>query len=78
MCIRDRFGVSTLKELSLNMKKPSLEEIDDEGVTGFHKQLIAQFGGKCAISEESVSYTHLDVYKRQSISYAKWASTLIL
>ena len=56
-----QFGVSTLKELSLNMKKPSLEEIDDEGVTGFHKQLIAQFGGKCAISEESLARYDLNI-----------------
>ncbi len=56
-----QFGVSTLKDLSLNMKKPSLEEIDDEGVTGFHKQLIAQFGGKCAISEESLARYDLNI-----------------
>lgn len=59
--ILDQFGVSTLKELSLNMKKPSLEEIDDEGVTGFHKQLIAQFGGKCAISEDSLARYDLNI-----------------
>ncbi len=56
-----QFGVSTLKELSLDMKKPSLEEIDGEGVTGFHKQLIAQFGGKCAISEESLARYDLNI-----------------
>lgn len=56
-----QFGVSTLKELSLNMKKPSLEEIDNEGVTGFHKQLIADIGGKCAISEESLARYDLNI-----------------
>lgn len=56
-----QFGVSTLKELSINMKKPSLEEIDDEGVTGFHKQLIADFGGKCAISEETLARYDLNI-----------------
>ena len=56
-----QFGVSTLKELSLDMKKPSLEEIDGEGVTGFHKHLIAQFGGKCAISEESLARYDLNI-----------------
>ncbi len=56
-----QFGVSNLQELSVNMKKPSLEEIDGEGVTGFHKQLITQFGGKCAISEESLARYDLNI-----------------
>lgn len=56
-----QFGVNTLKELSLNMKKPLLEEIDNEGVTGFHKQLIAEFGGKCAISEDSLARYDLNI-----------------
>jgi type I site-specific restriction-modification system R (restriction) subunit len=38
-----------------------LEKIDNEGVTGFHKQLIAQFGGKCAISEESLARYDLNI-----------------
>ena len=32
-----KFGVSDLREFSANMKKPSLEEIDGEGSTGFYK-----------------------------------------
>ena len=32
-----QFGVDNLRDLSANMKKPSLEEIDGEGVTGFFK-----------------------------------------
>jgi hypothetical protein len=56
-----QFGVNNLQELSLNMKKPSLEEIDGEGVTGFHKQLITQFGGKCAIGEESLARYDLNI-----------------
>ncbi|MGI6497287.1 MAG: DEAD/DEAH box helicase family protein [Oscillospiraceae bacterium] len=56
-----QFGVDNLRELSANMKKPSLEEIDGEGVTGFYKQLITQFGGKFAISEESLARYDLNI-----------------
>ncbi len=43
------------------MKKPSLEEIDGEGMTGFYKQIIAQFGGKCAISDEKLAQYDLNI-----------------
>ena len=33
-----QFGVEKLSDLAVNMKKPSLEEIDGEGGTGFNKQ----------------------------------------
>jgi hypothetical protein len=56
-----QFGVDNLRELSANMKKPSLEEIDGEGVTGFYKQLITQFGGKCVISEEALSRYDMNI-----------------
>jgi hypothetical protein len=56
-----QFGVDDLRELSLNMKKPLLEEIDGEGVTGFYKQLITQFRGKCAISEETLARYDLNI-----------------
>lgn len=56
-----QFGVSDLRELSANMKRPSLEEIDGEGITGFYKQLIAQFGVKCMISEETLSRYDLNI-----------------
>lgn len=56
-----QFGVSDLRELSTNMKRPSLEEIDGEGITGFYKQLIAQFGVKCMISEETLSRYDLNI-----------------
>jgi hypothetical protein len=36
-----QFGVDKLSDLAVNMKKPSLEEIDGEGMTGFYKQIIA-------------------------------------
>jgi len=56
-----KFGVSDLREFSANMKKPSLEEIDGEGSTGFYKQLIIQFGGKCAISEDTLARYDLNI-----------------
>lgn len=56
-----QFGVDDLRELSVNMKKPSLEEIDGEGVTGFYKQLITQFRSKCAISEETLACYDLNI-----------------
>lgn len=56
-----QFGVSDLRELSVNMKKPSLEEIDGEGITGFYKQLITQFGGKCSISEDKLARYDLNI-----------------
>lgn len=56
-----QFGVSDLRELSVDMKKPSLEEIDGEGVTGFYKHLIARFGGRCAISEETLARYDLNI-----------------
>lgn len=56
-----QFGVENLQELSANMKYPSLEEIDGEGVSGFYKQLILQFGDRCAISEEALSRYDLNI-----------------
>jgi hypothetical protein len=56
-----QFGVSDLRELSANMKRPLLEEMDGEGVTGFYKKLVAQFGGKCAISEETLARYDLNI-----------------
>ena len=56
-----QFGVDKLSDLAVNMKKPSLEEIDGEGVTGFYKQLITQFGGKCSISEETLARYDLNI-----------------
>ena len=56
-----QFDVSDLRELSVNMKKPSLEEIDGEGITGFYKQLITQFAGKCAISEDKLARYDLNI-----------------
>ncbi|NLN83074.1 MAG: hypothetical protein GX138_01780 [Firmicutes bacterium] len=56
-----QFGVSGFKELSANMKKPSLEEIDGEGVTGFHKQLVLLFGDKCLISNEQLARYDINI-----------------
>ncbi|MFA5498904.1 MAG: DEAD/DEAH box helicase family protein [Candidatus Cloacimonadia bacterium] len=56
-----QFGVDDLQMLSKDMKKPSLEEIDSEGVTGFYKQLITQFGGTCTIREETLARYDLNI-----------------
>lgn len=56
-----QFGVNKLSDLAVNMKKPSLEEIDGEGVTGFYKQLVAQFSGKCSISDEKLAQYDLNI-----------------
>ena len=39
----NQFGVLSFKELAAELKKPAFEEIDNEGVTGFYKQIISQF-----------------------------------
>ena len=59
--ILSQFGASSLIELSVNMKNPSLEEIDDEGVTGFHKQLVLLFGDKCLLSKENLARYDLNI-----------------
>lgn len=56
-----QFGVDSLRDLAVNMKKPSMEEIDGEGITGFYKQLIIHFAGKCAISEDKLASYDLNI-----------------
>lgn len=56
-----QFGVDDFRDLSVNMKRPSLEEIDGEGVTGFHKQLIAQFSGRGTIGDEALGRYDLNI-----------------
>ncbi len=55
------FGVDDFRELSTSLKNPSLEEMDGEGITGFHKQLITQLGSKCAISEDILARYDLNI-----------------
>ena len=59
--ILTRFGVESFDELAANMKKPSLEVIDAEGMTGFYKQLILEFGAKCALIEEWLAQYDLNI-----------------
>lgn len=73
-----QFGVEKLSDLAVNMKKPSLEEIDGEGVTGFYKQLIAQFGGKCAISEEALARYDLNIVSHMRKINDKRTEPLVL
>lgn len=56
-----QFGATDFKDLSSNMKAPSLEEIDGEGVTGFYKHLIRMFGEKSAISETKLAEYDLNI-----------------
>lgn len=56
-----QFGAGSLKDLSANMKKPSLEEIDSEGVTGFYKHLVRMFGEYSVISETKLAEYDLNI-----------------
>ena len=50
-----QFSVSSFKELAAELKKPAFEEIDNEGVTGFYKQIVSQLGTKCKIPQEKLA-----------------------
>ncbi len=56
-----QFGVDDFRDLSTSLKRPSLEEIDGEGVTGFYKQLTTQFSGRCTISDEALARYDLNI-----------------
>lgn len=56
-----QFGADNFKDLSVNMKKPSLEEIDSEGVTGFYKQLVRMFDEYSTISERKLAEYDLNI-----------------
>jgi len=73
-----QFGVDNLRDLSANMKKPLLEEIDGEGATGFYKQLITQFGGKCAISEDVLARYDLNIVSHMRKINDKRTEPLVL
>ncbi len=73
-----QFGVDNLRDLSVNMKKPSLEEIDGEGVTGFYKQLITQFSGKCTISEDALARYDLNIVSHMRIINDKRDEPVVL
>ena len=56
MCIRDRYEVSQAAYLAYEASQP---------VTGTASKGAALFRKKAAAEAKTVSYTHLDVYKRQ-------------
>lgn len=56
-----QFGAENFKDLSANMKGPSLEEIDSEGVTGFYKHLIRMFGEYSTIPEIKLAEYDLNI-----------------
>jgi hypothetical protein len=47
--------------LATELKKPAFEEIDNEGVTGFYKQIVSQFSTKCKISQEKLAEYDLNI-----------------
>ena len=73
-----RFGVDDLRELSLNLKNPLLEEIDGEGVTGFYKQLIIQLAGRCVIREETLARYDLNIVSHIRKINRKRAEPMVL
>jgi len=56
-----QFGVGDLEELSQNLKDPSLEKIDSEGVTGFYTKLVSLLSDRCTISEDRLSQYDLNI-----------------
>lgn len=51
-----QFGVCDFKELASALEKNSeLEKVDEEGVTGFYKQLIISFAHKMRISKDTLA-----------------------
>ncbi|MDR3585278.1 MAG: DEAD/DEAH box helicase family protein [Desulfosporosinus sp.] len=56
-----QFGAENFKDISANMKKPTLEEIDTEGVTGFYKHLIRMFGDRMSIEAVRLSQYDLNI-----------------
>lgn len=59
-----QFGAENFKDLSANMKKPSLEEIDSEGVTGFYRHLIRMFGDKMTIDGVRLAQYDLNIVEQ--------------
>lgn len=56
-----QFGAENFQELSADMKKPFLVEIDSEGVTGFYKQLVRMFGENSTIPEIKLAEYDLNI-----------------
>ena len=64
MCIRDRLKVCPKFVTSLAGFSP-------KQTTTINKDSVLQ-AARQAYARESVSYTHLDVYKRQALHHASW------
>lgn len=73
-----KFGAANFKELSANMKTTSFEEVDSEGVTGFHKQLIALFGDKCMVSNDKLARYDLNIVSHMKKINEKRDEPLVL
>ena len=60
MCIRDRYLNDRLGTLAIDADAIKGFGVDNCVVTG-----VTLSGGVLSVTADSVSYTHLDVYKRQ-------------
>ena len=56
-----QFGADSFKALADNLKNPSLELIDEEGVTGFHKHIVHQRYDRLLISERKLAEYDLNI-----------------
>ncbi len=56
-----QFGAEDFKDLASSLKNPKLEEIDEEGVTGFYHELIKIFSDKTSISITKLSEYDLNI-----------------
>ena len=54
MCIRDRMGNALIHKA-------------DNSAFNYYKKFVANYRGNLFVKDASVSYTHLDVYKRQQL-----------
>lgn len=56
-----QFGVSRFQDLAADLKKPALEEIDNEGVTGFFKQMVLNLGPRLKLPQEKLAEYDLNI-----------------
>lgn len=56
-----QFGAENFEDIATNMKKPYLEEIDSEGVTGFFKYLVHIFEETSTISKAKLAEYDLNI-----------------
>ena len=65
MCIRDRFKADGLSIILVSSEMPEVLGMSDRIIVMHEGHLSGEFTREQA-TQEAVSYTHLDVYKRQA------------